>query len=845
MSGASASYKKNVIEKVLSVYNAVEKGGKDIKQVVKKAGQNLFQPEPVMDIKRPGKTALSILDVLGESAGETVLDLIPATPSEGLAMYAGGAIMRGAGAVAGKIAPKTVSGIGKIFTTPIGKTAVKNPLTKEVVEKTVEKYAPNLAMKLQAEQQTKNVMEKLVLTDPQVSLTHTKAVVADAISKAQVAPEGSVLKDQSKRVFKRIAEALGVGDIMPENLPEILKKENISPKEFATMFTDTISTAGKQLHALSVYSKSVGKYLGKEAEEIISKVKPVESGWDKAFEFYRKLDRPRRAAMVAQTATAARNFISQAGVYTVDTIDKAIAGLNRVTFGGEAPKEAMRDAYENVFAIYRRLASPAAREGLEKLIENDTISKARLTSNIMGDLTLGNKVYKALNVLNSSQEIFFRKLALDAKLNSILGSQGLTMATASADDIAKAMEPAVQHALEMTFAAAPKSGLGKAVTGMYKLVPPLTLVNPFPRFWANAQKYLVDHSPLGYARLFDPKFVAKMASKDGAEASLALAKAQTSTLMLSGAMALRNSPYAGEKWYELKVGGKDEKGRQKYIDLRPFAPFSTYLLLAEAMKDASGEKTNLGAMDYVQGLVSINRIAGTGLALIDFLRNENATADVKIFKQVLGQFMGGYTVPLRTISDISAQFGGEEKYTRDTTTKPVLGPAMANIPGVSRSLPKAVDIYKKKDVEREQPGLRQVSGLTVKTKNIVQQEVDRLGLGTKGALPKTGNPKIDLEIKKNMSQFSELYALTIMSKGYKNLEDIDKVEVLKRERSMIKQIATAMAKGNNPKEGIIMFLKGKPKNMQKRAFEILLKNGIIGKKETKSMGVNLKDLEIE
>ena len=42
--------------------------------------------------------------------------------------------------------------------------------------------------------------------------------------------------------------------------------------------------------------------------------------------------------------------------------------------------------------------------------------------------------------------------------------------------------------------------------------------------------------------------------------------------MLTGAYYLRSQPYAGEKWYELKLGGKT-------FDTRAYNPFAAYLFV--------------------------------------------------------------------------------------------------------------------------------------------------------------------------------------------------------------------------------------------------------------------------
>ena len=65
---------------------------------------------------------------------------------------------------------------------------------------------------------------------------------------------------------------------------------------------------------------------------------------------------------------------------------------------------------------------------------------------------------------------------------------------------------AVDEALEWTYSKSPERGsFGDAIMKMYRAMPPLTLINPFPRFMSNAVKFLYDYSAALWFTLISSK----------------------------------------------------------------------------------------------------------------------------------------------------------------------------------------------------------------------------------------------------------------------------------------------------------------------------------------------------
>ena len=190
---------------------------------------------------------------------------------------------------------------------------------------------------------------------------------------------------------------------------------------------------------------------------------------------------------------------------------------------------------------------------------------------------------------------------------------------------------------------------------------------------------MMEHSPLGFAKAFSPKTIAKLTQGDSKEFTRAASRAMLGTTMFASANELRNGPHAGEKWYEVNIGDKT-------YDARPFAPFSLYLLAAEFIKP----NNNLTGKDYIEAATGINRISGTGLMFVDALRYKGPTTGEKI-KEMLAEFFGaGYvaapTLPIKQIKDLSTIVGGDETIRdvkQDTAAGRLVAPAMRNIPGLS------------------------------------------------------------------------------------------------------------------------------------------------------------------
>ena len=242
-------------------------------------------------------------------------------------------------------------------------------------------------------------------------------------------------------------------------------------------------------------------------------------------------------------------------------------------------------------------------------------AKAKTFSSPVLDVTMTGKVSKLVNTLNRTQEFFFRNLAFEAKLRQIARQAGVNFKNIGPDDIPKEMyEKAADYALDMTFAGMPKSKFGQDFVRWASHPVFTSLFNPFPRFmFGNAIPFLKRFSPIGFLEAAKPSVVAEMVTGNPDRFVKAASEATLGTIMFNTAAYIRNSDMAGERWYEVKAG-------DKYIDTRAFAPFSTYLFLAESVTNPERIKP----ADWGQAALSLNRVGGTGLVLADILRGKDA-----------------------------------------------------------------------------------------------------------------------------------------------------------------------------------------------------------------------------
>lgn len=650
--------------------------------------------------------------------------------------------------------------------------------------------------------------------------------VANAFGELLKSTDHERVRNTAVRLYKDVADALAKGEISSGEVSKILEKDSrLSVADFAETYKEQISQAGKELNVLSQLQKQlkanlisdlkvkiddaqkvaehfkatkdqvelakrnealfVLEKLQKELDSIEKNMPDVpETSWNKLRDGFTAIDNVRRGLLVTQVATTMRNIISQTMRSTVMLFDDIQVALMQTATGKQTARSAFRAVLNDAIGFAHRFTKEG-RSSVKDYLSANPIAEAKLYNKATGEQGPTGKVVDTLNTLNRAQEYFFRNAVFEAKLRTKLEKRNIHELTN------KEWNDVVNDALEITFAKTPDAGtFGSSIMKLYREVPMLSLINPFPRFWVNSVKFLFDYSPGGFLKFMSAKKRAALANGEYS-AYRDAARAITGSLMLSAAVAIRESDVGGDKWYEIKVKGKT-------IDLRAFAPFSSYLFLADLIRYSAGRKVHLDGMDYAQGILSINRIAGTGLSLIDLFRAQDFKGFGNTVSNIVGPWLGGFTVPFRNIGDAVAGVIDEEALVRyqksSHALNNVINPTLNNLPFLKRLLPKYPDITSERFLENEHPWVKQLTGLNLMTKTWLAGEIDRLAIPYTAIYPNTGEKKLDLYIMEEMGKIFEVQGKALE----KDPDYISASEFMKKNKmadliSEVKQVAKMRA----------------------------------------------------
>jgi len=552
-------------------------------------------------------------------------------------------------------------------------------------------------------------------------------------------------KKQVEPYFQQIKQAF-------KGNKEAIKIINTIQKHYPTEISESLLNRLNQIAENPAQKEKVNKLIEeynkiKELSKEFKKYEKELTLWDKIKEIYRKADNVRRGMLVGQIMTAIRNAEVQFARYFMDTVENAMVGaFLKIKHPTIASKKAYAGMFANIHNFIKGL-SPTGRKEIEKLLDNFPVQKAKLLSTTGQALVLGNKLVKIINTLNTLQEHFFRRISAAAKAEALVTQKGAnSIEELSSIDRQEIGDKIVNHALDLTFAKYPEKGVGQAIMRLYREFPFLTLVAPFPRFAYNIWNFIVNYNPIGFARLFSKSFKTKLASPDiteKTEAYKTFNKALIGSLIFAYALLLRSKRYRGPKYYQVKFVDKD--GKTKVIDLRPFAPFAQYMFFAELV--LHGTK-NISGRDWTDALLSVNRLAGSGLLIIDALRakaGRTGKITSRIVLDVLGEWLAGFTVPFRTLIDLLSGIIPEEKFYRDIYTytrsplKRQVGRIIRNIPLLRELLPRKVALISEKEkyLKRTTPYLRQLTGLSIQELEPIQEEMLKYGLEINDIVPRS------------------------------------------------------------------------------------------------------------
>jgi hypothetical protein len=354
---------------------------------------------------------------------------------------------------------------------------------------------------------------------------------------------------------------------------------------------------------------------------------------------------------------------------------------------------------------------------------------------------------------------------------------------------------AVDKALEVTFAKEfnmYKKGVSYEnfaagfINLINKLPFALTSIVPFPRFLFNSLRFHAEFSPFGFLRFLSKADRQKIAKGDTSGVSRAL----LGTGLLFAAMALRKQDYAGEKWYEFKIGDRT-------IDTRPYNPLAAYLFVGDIInRYMSGTLRDIDLKDIITVFAGVRGTTGLYLfdQIADYVANTNLKAGKEkvlgTIKKFIGELLAGYLTPLQNITDLMAQYYPEMRISRDTSQEPFKGAFKKRI--LDTDLPEATSptnfiIDKNGKIKaapyvKESPLTGQFTGVRfITAKNPAEKEFDKLQIKPGEIYRSTGIPELDRAYKDIYSYYvGKGISNFVQGRYYNSLSFNQKILVIKK-----------------------------------------------------------------
>jgi len=454
--------------------------------------------------------------------------------------------------------------------------------------------------------------------------------------------------------------------------------------------------------------RKVMNELAPEHKERLNKLygKPEDTSniYSKTYGFIRKADRERRALMVTQIATTARNVATGISVVGFETAASLMEAS--IYHFGKSLRKKQTDANwwsKNINPVkdYRSSVSDIMKDsfGLLGSIVNqqnsDELSRFVLRHNPKLQKTLLRTVQEAgseadlsrfsmfFNRINLAQDAFFRRAffsnSIDKKLRragtgdlakNIYTADELRILDLKEDDFVSGLQyilktgkdvpldmlkSSVDDALGNTFALMPKTGPVRNIIRAIEGLPGVPVFGtgefPFARFMANALAFQFRFSPLNGAVALTNgagyllrKSRGKVRDVEEGQRALEDFAKRFSESVVGGAALATAMYYRSQnqdiRWYE----GRSKDG--KTIDLRPFFPLAPYLIVGDwAVKWSKGETDKLTMMgDITQGLTGSQFRAGAASYTLskfyELFGNPDSIGSQEQIGEMFGQYMG-------------------------------------------------------------------------------------------------------------------------------------------------------------------------------------------------------------
>ena len=583
----------------------------------------------------------------------------------------------------------------------------------------------------------------------------------------------------------------------PYVIRKIAEDNKIPVDTFLNYIFPSVSRSAKEMAAWSRASRYLRDKLDPTGQLVAAGERPL-------FSILKKLDNIRRGLLVTRIATAVRNYASQTARITIDSLQNIIDfGMQQAIKPFVKPDQFAKNQVSPLTSLNQLVTNfkqwkpsqfKKVKEQTNKILDQFPTEKNRLFLRYASDIVVSgkqgvnskvNKFFdKAqagvdfLNFFNKTQEFITRRAVVMSRLDELIRANPEYYNNKTLQQILKDGEHskirmsdianAVDKALEVTFAKEfnsykQKGGIYESVAAeviktINRLPYVLTSIIPFPRFLMNSLRFHAEFSPLGFLRFLSRKDRAKIAKGD----TSGLSRALIGTAMLFAAMALRKQPYAGEKWYEFKVGDRT-------IDTRPYNPLAAYLFVGDVInRYMNGTLRDIDLKDIVTVFAGIRGTTGLYIfdQIVDYVTNTNAKSGkeklIGGFQKWVGELLAGYLTPLQNVTDVMAEIYPDMRISRDTSSEPFSGAFKKRF--LDTDLPQATSPtnyiidnngnIKAAPYVKESPLVGQITGFRfITAKNEAEKEFDKLQIKYNEIFKSTGIPELDRAYKDIYSYF--------------------------------------------------------------------------------------------
>jgi len=706
------------------------------------------------------------------------------------------------------------------------------------------------------------------------------AKVLDQISPAAALVEPAIRRDLSQRAIRvamnviendptykvkagqktstAIAEvfsAMDQGLIDDTLLEQAIRKEGLSPEQFAQANRVTVTQAAQIMQQYSTASKTLNRLrqidpdVAKQVDALYSKPDEYTSALGYLGGAFNRVERESKALIVSGIGTTVRNIMGTGVGLTFNSAASVIEGA-LMTVGKTLSPEAkgarfstlttsIGDTIDNAFGTWGYLRkNDLASEVTDKLLEHNPSIRSSILSAMQEDSTDLSKVARMANALNVAQDAFFRKAIFANAVEKKLRGVGLDMYQLIDQGKvipADILKEAADDTLKATFSYTPKipkGGIKTVEAGAEKLgnyfvkaaeIPGGSLFVTFPRFMTNAMAFQYRYSPLGgLSGAEDVLRGSKMlANGDAGGASLIrtgqenIAKGIVGTSALLAAIDYRERNQDVE-WNNYK---KDDGST---VDMRGIFPIGPYLAVADVLvKQKRGLSAKTG--DAFEAVVGIKMPAGTQNQFMDQLISAlSSERDVEKWADKTGKVIGDFGARFTSPSIVKDIFnfvdlireGGS--IARDpnvlTSEKPadrILEAAknrvQSKLPVLKESLPETIPRVREGPIYREGEFFNNLVGIRITPQKTPEEtELVYLGVDTYKLF---GQPSGDKEYDRAYVEAANpLVIATIqramLSPRYQSLPDIEQKKAIEDSVTAILPVARKLTEAQFMQEDL-------------------------------------------